>query len=69
MANVKIVMEDYTKIEPNVMIERGMTGNCPVCERVGVIAPRKAQIRYIHGSTWEVGDGPPIITNDICLVP
>jgi hypothetical protein len=59
-------MEDYTQLPPKVLIERGETGECPVCQRIGVIEKREGKVRYIHGSVWEVGEGPPKITNDIC---
>jgi len=68
MPNFKLAIEDYTQLPPKVLIERGETSECPICNRIGVIENRKGKIRYIHGSTWELipGETHPKIVNDTC---
>lgn len=68
MANLKIFVEDYTKLPEKVLIPKGETGKCPKCNKIGVIENRDGKISYFHRLGYEFipGERHPEILDETC---
>ena len=68
MANLKIFVEDYTQLPEKVLIQKGETGRCPKCDKIGVIENREGKISYFHRLGYEFipGEKYPAIRDETC---
>jgi hypothetical protein len=68
--NLKIFVEDYTQLPPKALIEKGETGECPICKKIGVIENRDGKISYFHRLGYEFlpGEKFPAIRDETCSI-
>jgi hypothetical protein len=66
--NLKIFVEDYTQLPPNIKTPKGETGECPLCKKIGVIENREGNISYFHRLGYEFipGEKLPAIVDETC---
>jgi hypothetical protein len=52
-----VIVEDYTQLPEGILGERGETGRCPACKRIGVFQNREGKTVYFHRLSYEIADG------------
>lgn len=68
MPNLKIFVEDYTLLPEKILIQKGETGRCPICNKIGIIERREGKISYFHRLGYEFipSEPRPAIRDETC---